>query len=151
MSGVRMFLSNYIDWILTFHILAVIAWMAGMLYLPRLFVYHSEQRAGSETSELLKLWERNLLKRIVNPAMIAVWVLGLTLAWVTGAYEDNWLKIKFVFVLGLSGLHGFFAGSVRRFANDANTRPTRFWRMINEVPFLLAIVIVILAVVKPFS
>jgi len=147
----RMFLSNYIDWILAFHILAVIAWMSGMLYLPRLFVYHSEQRAGSETSELLKIWEKNLLRRIVTPAMIAVWVLGLTLAWVTGAYEDTWLKIKFVFVLALSGLHGFFAGSVRRFANDANTRSTRFWRMINEVPFVLAIFIVILAVVKPFG
>jgi putative membrane protein len=147
----RMLLSNYTAWILAFHILAVIAWMAGMLYLPRLFVYHSEQRVGSETSELLKVWERNLLKRIVTPAMIAVWVLGLTLAWVTGTYADTWLQIKLVFVLGLSGLHGFFAGSVRRFANDANTRPTRFWRMINEVPFLFAIVIVILAVVKPFS
>jgi putative membrane protein len=147
----RMFLSNHIAWLLAFHILAVIAWMAGMLYLPRLFVYHSEQRVGSETSELLKLWERNLLKRIVNPAMIAVWVLGLTLAWVTGAYADTWLQIKLVFVLGLSGLHGFFAASVRRFADDANTRPTRFWRMINELPFLFAIVIVILAVVKPFS
>ena len=147
----RMFLSPYVDWILAFHILAVIAWMAGMLYLPRLFVYHSEVRAGSETSELLKVWERNLLRRIVNPAMIAVWVLGLTLAYVTGDYADTWLQIKFIFVLGLSGLHGFFAGSVRRFANDANTHPTRFWRMINEVPFLFAIVIVILAVVKPFS
>ena len=151
MTGVRLFLSDYIAWILAFHILAVIAWMAGMLYLPRLFVYHSEQRVGSETSEQLKVWERNLLRRIVNPAMIAVWVLGLTLAWVTGAYEDTWLQIKFVFVLALSGLHGFFAGSVRRFSADANTRSTRFWRIMNELPFVIAIVIVILAVVKPFD
>ena len=147
----RMFLANHTAWILAFHILAVIAWMAGMLYLPRLFVYHSEQRVGSETSELLKVWEQNLLRRIVTPAMIAVWVLGLTLAWVTGAYADTWLQIKFVFVFLLTGLHGFFAASVRRFANDANTRPTRFWRIINELPFLFAIVIVILAVVKPFQ
>jgi protoporphyrinogen IX oxidase len=147
----RMFLSSYVDWILAFHILAVIAWMAGMLYLPRLFVYHSEQRVGSETSELLKIWERNLLRRIVTPAMIAVWVLGLALAWITGAYADTWLQIKFVFVLALSGLHGFFAASVRRFANDANTRTTRFWRIMNELPFVFAIAIVILAVVKPFD
>jgi protoporphyrinogen IX oxidase len=147
----RMFLSNYIDWILALHILAVIAWMSGMLYLPRLFVYHSEQRVGSETSEQLKIWEKNLLRRIVTPAMLAVWVLGLILGWVTGAYADTWLQIKLVFVLALSGLYGFFATSVRRFANDANTRPTRFWRIINEVPFVLAIFIVILAVVKPFG
>ena len=147
----RQFLSDYIEWILAFHIIAVIAWMAGMLYLPRLFVYHSEQRPGSEMSEQLKVWERNLLKRIVNPAMGAVWILGLTLAWVTGAYADTWLQIKFVLVLLMSGLHGFFSASVRRFAADQNTRPTRFWRIINEVPFVLIIAIVILAVVKPFS
>ena len=147
----RLFLSDYIEWIKAFHVIAVIAWMAGMLYLPRLFVYHSEQKPGSETSEQLKVWEHNLLKRIVNPAMAAVWILGLTLAWVTGAYEDTWLQIKFVLVLIMSGLHGFFSASVRRFAADLNTRPTRFWRMINEMPFVLIIAIVILAVVKPFS
>ncbi len=146
-----MFLSDHIDWIKAFHVIAVIAWMAGMLYLPRLFVYHSEQPVGSATSELLKVWERNLLRRIVTPAMIAVWVFGLTLAYVTHAYEDTWMRLKFVLVLAMSGLHGFFAASVRRFANDANTRPTRFWRLINEVPFVLVIGIVILVVVKPFE
>ncbi|HEX4303638.1 MAG TPA: protoporphyrinogen oxidase HemJ [Rhizomicrobium sp.] len=146
-----MFLSDHIDWIKAFHVIAVIAWMAGMLYLPRLFVYHSEQPAGSATSELLKVWERNLLRRIINPAMIAVWVFGLTLANVTGAYEDTWMQLKFVLVLAMSGLHGFFAASVKRFARDANTRPTRFWRIVNEVPFVLVIAIVILVVVKPFE
>ncbi len=146
-----MFLSNHIDWIKAFHVIAVIAWMAGMLYLPRLFVYHSEQPAGSATAELLKVWERNLLRRIVNPAMIAVWLFGLTLAYVTGAYEDTWMRLKFLLVLAMSGLHGFFAGAVRRFAQDANPYSTRFWRIVNEVPFVLIIAIVILVVVKPFE
>jgi protoporphyrinogen IX oxidase len=145
------FLTEHVAWIVAFHVLAVIAWMAGMLYLPRLFVYHSEVPAGSPQSELFKTMERKLLRQIVNPAMIAVWVLGLMLAYVTGAYAETWLQIKFVLVLLLSGLHGFFAASVRRFAADANTRSTRFWRVINEVPFVLAIGIVILAVVKPFA
>ena len=146
-----MFLSDHIDWIKAFHIIAVIAWMAGLLYLPRLFVYHSEVPVGSPQSEMLKTHEMLLLRRIVNPAMIAVWLFGLTLAYVTGAYQDTWFKLKFVLVLALSGLHGFFAASAKRFARDANTRSTRFWRLINEVPFVLVIVIVILVVVKPFE
>src|ERR1700712_2960376 len=143
-TDMLMFLSDHVDWIKAFHVIAVIAWMAGMLYLPRLFVYHSEQPVGSPTSELLKVWEKNLLRRIVNPAMIAVWIFGLTLAYVTGAYEDRWMQLKFLLVLAMSGLHGFFAGAVRRFAGDANTRSTRFWRIVNEVPFVLVILIVIL-------
>ncbi len=100
---------------------------------------------------MLKTQERLLLRRIVIPAMIAVWILGLPLAYVTGAYEDTWLQIKFVLVLALSGLHGFFAATVKTFARDANMRSTRFYRIINEVPFVLVIFIVILAVVKPFA
>ena len=146
-----MFLSDHIDWIKAFHIMAVIAWMAGMLYLPRLFAYHTEAPAGSDRSEMLKRMEHGLLKRIVNPAMIAVWILGLTLAYVTGAYEDTWMQIKFVLVIAMSGLHGFFAASVKRFARDANPYSTRFWRIVNEVPFVLVILIVILVVVKPFE
>ena len=146
-----LFLSEYIDWIKAFHVIAVIAWISGMMYLPRLFVYHSEVAAGSAESEMLKRHEMLLLRRIVNPAMIAVWVLGLTLAYVTGAYEDTWLRMKFVLVLALSGLHGFFATTVKRFARDANTRSTRFYRIVNEVPFVLVIAIVILVVVKPFE
>jgi protoporphyrinogen IX oxidase len=145
-----MFLSDHIDWIKAFHVIAVIAWMAGMLYLPRLFVYHCQAPAGSPQSEMLKVMEQKLLRVIVNPAMIAVWVLGLTLAYVTGAYADTWFQIKFVLVIAMSGLHGFFAATVKRFAVDANTRPQRFYRIINEVPMLLIIAIVILVVVKPF-
>jgi putative membrane protein len=146
-----MFLSDHIDWIKAFHVIAVIAWMAGMLYLPRLFAYHAAEPVGSPQSEMLKRMEQRLLKVIVNPAMIAVWVFGLTLAYVTGAYEDTWFRLKFVLVIAMSGLHGFFAGTVKRFARDANTRPARFYRIINEVPFLLVIGIVILVVVKPFE
>ena len=146
-----MFLSDHIDWIEAFHVMAVIAWMAGMLYLPRLFAYHTEAPAGSDRSEMLKRMENGLLKRIINPSMIAVWILGLTLAYVTGAYEDTWMQMKFVLVIAMSGLHGFFAASTKRFARDANTYSTRFWRILNEVPFVLIIGIVILVVVKPFD
>ncbi|HXC57517.1 MAG TPA: CopD family protein [Rhizomicrobium sp.] len=146
-----MFLSNHVDWIIALHVIAVIAWIAGLMYLPRLFVYHSEVPAGSPQSAMLKTMERKLLHGIITPSSIAVWVLGLTLAYVTGAYHDLWLQLKFVLVLALSGLNGFFAASVRRFAEDANSHSTRFWRIVNEAPFVLVIFIVILVVVKPFD
>jgi putative membrane protein len=144
------FLADHLDWIRAFHVIAVIAWMAGMLYLPRLFVYHCDAPPGSAQSEMLKMMERRLLRIIINPAMIATWALGLTLMVVTGAYASLWFQIKFVLVLAMSGLHGLFSASVKRFARDANTRPQRFYRFINEVPFVLIVAIVILAIVKPF-
>lgn len=142
--------TNFYLWVKAFHIIAVIMWMAGMLYLPRLFVYHCETQPGSAESERFKVMERKLLKVILNPAMIVTWLLGLTLVWLTHADQQHWFQLKFILVLVMSGIHGFYAGAVRRFANDANTRPQRFYRMINEVPALLIIAIVILAVVKPF-
>lgn len=145
------FLSNYILWIKAFHVIAVIAWMSGMLYLPRLFVYHTETTPGSAESERFKVMERKLLRVIVNPSMIAVWIFGLTLMFLTAAYEDAWFQIKFALVVAMSGLHGYFAGCVRRFANDANTKPARFYRILNEVPALLMMAIVILVIVQPFS
>src|ERR1700753_105109 len=151
MDALRNTLSNYIPWILAFHIIAVIAWMSAMLYLPRLFVYHTETAPGSESSERFKVMERRLLKGIMNPAMIAVWILGPLLAWLTGAYMDTWLHIKFALVLILSGVHGFLARSVKAFARDANTHSERFWRILNEVPAVLMVLIVILVVVKPFD
>ena len=150
-SPLQVCLGNYIPWLLAFHIMAVIAWMAGMLYLPRLFVDHAQATPGSESSETFKVMERRLLKGILNPAMIAVWVLGLTLAWLTGAYEDTWLQIKFVLVLVMSGLHGFLSARVRDFANDRNTRSARFYRIINEVPAVLIVLIVLLVKLQPFS
>src|ERR1700679_3551224 len=105
MDALRNSLSDYIDWIKAFHVIAVIAWMSGILYLPRLFVYHTQTKPGSEESERFKIMERKLLKVIVNPPMVAFWIFGPLLAWLTGAYLDLWLQIKFALVVLLSGLH----------------------------------------------
>ena len=137
-------------WIKALHVIAIIAWMAGMLYLPRLFVYHSETPKGSIQSDTFKIMERRLLKAIINPAMIAAWVLGLVLVWQGGWYASGWLHAKVLLVLILSGFHGFLSRLVKDFAADRNTRPARFYRMINEVPTVLMIGIVILVIVKPF-
>jgi len=137
-------------WFKALHIIAVIAWMAGMLYLPRLFVYHCEAQVGSVQSETFKVMERRLLRAIINPAMIAAWSFGLWLAWDAGLFSDAWLHAKLLLVVALSVIHGFFARCVGDFAKDRNTRPQRFYRIINEVPTLLMILIVILVVVKPF-
>ena len=139
------------QWLLAFHIIAVIAWMAGMLYLPRLFVDHCEADVGSRQSETFKVMERRLLKAIINPSMIAVWILGLLLAWLTGAYMDTWFHIKFVLVVILSGMHGLFVSCWRAFAEDRNIHSARFYRIVNEVPALLMVLIVILVKVKPFG
>jgi len=151
MDSVRNALADYIDWIVALHLIAVIAWMAGMLYLPRLFVYHTQTAPGSEGSERFKVMERKLLRGIVNPSMVAVWILGPTLAWLTGAYLDVWLQIKFVLVILMSGVHGFLVSCWRDFEADRNTRSERFYRVLNEVPAVLMVLIVILAAVKPFS
>lgn len=145
-----MFLSNNILWIKAFHVISVIAWMAGMFYLPRLFVYHTETAPGSAESERFKVMERRLLKAIINPAMIATWVFGLTLAWLTGAYHAHWFQAKFALVVAMSGLHGYFVGRVRAFAEDRNDKPARFYRIVNEVPPLLMVIVVILVIVQPF-
>jgi len=137
-------------WIEALHIIAVISWMAGMLYLPRLFVYHCEAEAGSKQSETFKVMERRLLKAIINPAMIVTWLAGAYLAWAGQWYVAGWLQLKFLLVLLLSGVHGFFARAVRDFAAERNRRSQKFYRIINEVPTALMIGIVILAVVKPF-
>jgi protoporphyrinogen IX oxidase len=137
-------------WLKSFHVIAVIAWMAGMLYLPRLFVYHCEAEPGSKQSETFKVMERRLLKVIINPAMIATWVLGLWLVWDAGWYKAGWLHAKILLVLILSGLHGLFARCVKDFAADRNTRSQKFYRVVNEIPALLMIGIVILVIVKPF-
>src|ERR1700730_3023638 len=138
------------EWLKAFHIIAVIAWMAGMLYLPRLFVYHCEAAVGSQQSETFKRMERRLLKAIINPAMAATWVLGLWLGWKGGRFGAPWLHAKIFLVLVLSGLHGFMARWVRDFEHDRNRHGAGFYRIINEVPTVLMIGIVVLAVVKPF-
>jgi len=139
-------------WTKAFHIVAVIAWMAGMFYLPRLYVYHCEVAPGTPESERFKVMERKLLRVIINPSMIAAWILGITLAFTpaSGGWHQHWLWAKLVLVLGMSALHGFFARWRRDFANDRNRHSQPFYRLVNEVPALLMALIVILAVVKPF-
>jgi len=144
------FLLKLYPWIKSFHIISMVAWMAGMLYLPRLFVYHCGAEPGSRQSESFKTMERRLLKAIINPAMIATWVLGLWLAWSGGWLAAGWFHAKLALVLILSGVHGLFARWVKDFAADRNRRSATFYRIVNEVPTLLMIAIVILAIVKPF-
>ena len=138
-------------WIKAFHVIAVIAWMAGMLYLPRLFVYHCEVPRGSPESERFKRMERRLLRMIINPAMIAVWILGLTLSLLpaTDAWHQHWFQVKFVLVLAMSAVHGLYARWTRQFGQDANNHSARFFRVWNEVPAALIVAIVVLAIVKP--
>jgi putative membrane protein len=138
------------EWIKAFHVLAVISWMAGMLYLPRLMVYHAEAQAGSIQSETFKLMERRLLKGIINPAMIVSWVLGLYLAWSAFGFKGGWLHAKILLVFILSGIHGYLSARVRDFAEDRNDKSPRFYRIINEVPAVLMVGIVVLVIVKPF-
>jgi putative membrane protein len=143
-------------WVKAFHIIGVIAWMAGMLYLPRLFVYHSTAEKGSVQSETFKLMERRLLRAIINPAMIATWVLGLALGWLGGPdsrygwFASGWLQAKLALVLVLSAMHGLFARWVRDFAADRNRHSHKLYRIVNEIPTLLMIAIVLLVVLKPF-
>jgi putative membrane protein len=124
--------------------------MAAMLYLPRLFVYHAGVPAGSPQSETFKVMEQRLLRFIATPAMIATWILGLWIAYDGGWFSAGWLHAKLLLVLILSGVHGFFARTVRDFTADRNRRPSRFYRIINEVPTVLMVLVVILVVVKPF-
>ncbi len=137
------------EWVKALHIIAVISWMAGMLYLPRLFVYHCEADAGSKQSETFKVMERRLLKAIINPAMIVTWLAGLYLAWAGHWLSAGWFHTKLALVLLLSAVHGLFSRWVKDFAADRNTRSQKFYRIINEIPTVLMIGIVILVVVKP--
>jgi len=147
---VYLYPDNAYLWVKALHVIAVISWMAGMLYLPRLFIYHCAAEKGSVQSETFKVMERRLLKAIINPAMMVTWAAGLWLAWRTVAYMDGWFHVKFLAVLILSGIHGYFSKAVRMFAEDRNAKPARFWRMMNEVPTVLMIIIVIMVIIKPF-
>ena len=137
-------------WIKALHVMAVISWMAAMLYLPRLFVYHCDAPKGSVQSETLKVMERRLLKGIANPAMIVTWLAGLYLLYEGGWIVAGWMHGKLALVLALSAMHGANAKWTRQFANDANTHSSKFYRFANEVPALLMVGIVILVIVKPF-
>ncbi|PWC79284.1 hypothetical protein TSH64_06275 [Azospirillum sp. TSH64] len=139
------------EWIKALHVISIIAWMAGLLYLPRLFVYHCQVQAGSEASETFKVMERRLLRAIMNPAMIAAYVFGIAMIVLTPEWmKQGWLHAKLLFVLLLTASHMMMARWRRDFAEDRNTRPQRFFRIANEVPTLLMIGIVIFVIVKPF-
>lgn len=146
------FLLEQYLWIKALHIIAAIAWMAGLLYLPRLFVYHADASAGSDKSETFKVMERRLLAYIMRPAMIATWVFGglMLLANWGGLMVQGWIHVKLTLVILMTGAHHAMAAWARKFAADGNTKPAKFYRIVNEVPTVLMIVIVVLAVVKPF-
>ena len=137
------------EWVLVLHIISVISWMAGLLYLPRLFIYHVEAKRGSELSETFKTMERRLLRAIMTPAMIASWVFGLWLAYITEAFSEGWFHGKLLLVILMSVAHMAMARWRKDFEQDNNARSAKYFRIANEVPTLLMIVIVVLVVVKP--
>jgi putative membrane protein len=141
-----------ISYILAFHVISIIAWMAGLLYLPRLFVYHVGAKPGSELSETFKVMERRLYRYIINPAMLASWIFGLWMVWlgVINWSTDYWFHAKLTLVVLLSAYTGILGKWTREFAHDANTHSARYYKIANEIPTVLMIAIVILVVVKPF-
>ena len=138
------------EWILVLHIVSVISWMAGLLYLPRLFVYHVDAAVGSELYETLKIMERRLLRAIMTPAMIASWIFGLWLAVLTGAFAEGWFHVKLILLLCLTATHMAMAHWRENFERDVNIRTAKFYRFANEAPTVLMIGIIVVVVVKPF-
>jgi putative membrane protein len=145
-------LSEWRAWLTALHVIAVIAWMAGMFYLPRLFVYHADTAVGSAQSETFKGMERRLLRAIINPAMIATWTFGLLLVFTPGVvdWSKGWPWVKAAAVIAMSALHGNLSRWRKDFEADRNTRPAKFYRTVNEIPTVLVVVIVIMVIVKPF-
>jgi putative membrane protein len=136
-------------WIKALHVIAVISWMAGLLYLPRLFVYHTDAPAGSVQSETFKVMEQRLYRVIMQPAMGLSWLLGLYLAWSVYGFQGGWLHAKLGLVVVLTGVHHYYGRAVKAFSEDRNMKTGRQWRFWNEAPALLMILIVIMVVVKP--
>ena len=138
-------------WLKVVHLGAVIAWMAGMMYLPRLFIYHHQSIPGGEAAQFFQMMERRLLKGIMTPAMVVAWIFAVLLMFANpSVLGQGWLHIKLVFVLAMSGVHGFYSASQKKFANDERPRTEKFWRIMNEVPFVFLVVILIMVLVKPF-
>ena len=146
------FLIDIGDWVRAIHVIAVIAWMGGMLYLPRLYVYHTQVEPGSAQSELFKVMERRLLRAIIDPAMVVTFVFGIILLATPGVIDwgEAWIWVKLVSVFGMGAVHGFYARWRRDFEADLNKHSERFYRAWNEVPTVLMIIIVIMVVVRPF-
>ncbi|MCD8563088.1 MAG: protoporphyrinogen oxidase HemJ [Alphaproteobacteria bacterium] len=149
---IREIFLNYYEWIKAAHVIAMVAWMAGMFYLPRLFVYHADAPVGSPMSETFKIMERRLLKIIINPAMIATWVFGLAMLYAIPdlLFAHGWMHAKLTAVVLLSAVHGVLAKNVRLFAQDKNTKSAKYFRILNEIPTVLLVVIVIMVIVRPF-
>ncbi|MDO8290779.1 MAG: protoporphyrinogen oxidase HemJ [Parvibaculum sp.] len=145
------FLANHYLWIKALHVISVIFWMAGMAYLPRLYVYHAEAEAGSDKSETFKGMERRLLRGIINPAMIATFIFGGLMIWANpDLMKQGWFHAKLGLVFVMAGAHGAFSKWRKEFEADRNRRPARFYRIVNEIPPVLVVFIVILVIVKPF-
>lgn len=145
------FLASAYLWIKALHVISVIFWMAGMAYLPRLFVYHAEAVPGSEKSETFKIMERRLMRGIINPAMLAAFLFGGLMIWANpDLLSQHWFHVKLFLVIVMTGFHGFFSRWRRDFEADRNKRSARFYRIYNEAPPVLVVFIVILVIVKPF-
>ena len=138
-------------WIKALHVLAVISWMAGLLYLPRLFVYHSSAETGSIQSETFKIMERRLFKAIMTPAMVITWVTGLWMLSESGFMRENWFQIKLVFVLAMTATHFYFLKLCYVFSSNLNKKNSIYYRVWNEIPTLFMIVIVLLVIIKPYN
>ena len=137
-------------WVKSFHIISVIAWMAALLYLPRLFIYHCGVPAGSEQSDTFKVMERRLLRAIATPSMIGTWIFGLWIASLYDVWAESWFLVKFACILAMTGVQFSYVGDVKAFAKDKNQKSERYFRIMNEVPAVLMIIIVVMVVVKPF-
>jgi protoporphyrinogen IX oxidase len=143
-------MSSMYLWLKVIHILALISWMAGLLYLPRLFVYHAESPRASPQAQTFTIMERRLMRVIMLPAMLVTWATGLTLAIKGGFFAAGWLHAKLALVIGLSALHGYFSKVRKHFAKDNILHSAKFYRIINEAPTVLLVGIVFLVVFKPF-
>ena len=144
-------LADYYLWIKAVHVIAVLAWMAGMLYLPRLFVYHADAEEGSVQSETFKIMEYRLLRYITNPAMIIAFIMGGLMIYTDPSLMKNgWMHVKLLMVFLMSGVHGVLAKNVRMFGKDANEKSAKYFRILNEVPTALMVIIVIMVIVRPF-
>jgi protoporphyrinogen IX oxidase len=138
------------EWLKAFHIMAVIAWMAGLFYLPRLYVYHADAKVGSEMSATFKIMEERLLRIIMNPAMMIVWITGITLVAWQGVHNQLWFIVKFALVAAMTYFHIKLSIWRKEFAADANTRENGYYRRANEIPTVLMALIVLMVVLKPF-
>jgi putative membrane protein len=151
MTAMQSFIYTHYQWFLAAHVISMVAWMAGMFYLPRLFVYHTGAKPGSELSETFKVMERRLLRAIINPAMIATFIFGIAMLWANPELlQQGWIHVKLTCVLILTVIHGMLARHRKQFDRDQNVHSAKYYRWLNEAPTILLIIIVIMVIVRPF-